>query len=332
MKKKSSDDMVGEAYDEFASTDSLSVLQEDYVRPAGVKRFVIKKTESELLLIYSPKNGAAFVDEAIQNDGECRVAGGVFVFRKEDVKDFGSNSIGSRTFIMARIVSGRRDYYLMSGMVLDIPHNVLFYKDIEINMDWFTPWDSGARLSVFQKISRLIDEDIVIGGHDDKAIPYEYWERVVKQFPGKTEVAHYVESRIESLLKEYLPTIKRGDSLLQRHLENVKKQAPQPKRKSDWGAIDAYLNTYEVGKYRILCDCLSAALDKEELSEHAWEEMILRFVLLLYPQYIYAKRQLVIHERLTNPRKKTKRQIDLALFNADGHLDLIETGYAVDAT
>ena len=52
--------------------------------------------------------------------------------------------------------------------------------------------------------------------------------------------------------------------------------------------------------------------------------MILRFVLLLYPQYIYAKRQLVIHERLTNPRKKTKRQIDLALFNADGHLDLIE--------
>lgn len=36
------------------------------------------------------------------------------------------------------------------------------------------------------------------------------------------------------------------------------------------------------------------------------------------------KRQLVIHERLTTPGKKTVRRIDLALFNTEGHLDLIE--------
>lgn len=320
MKKKPSGDMVGEADDAFASMDSLSDLQEGYVRPAGVKPFVIKKMGSELLLIYSPQNGAAFVDENVQNDGECRVAGGIFVFRKEDVKDFGSNSIGSRTFIMARMISEQQGYYVTLGRVLDIPHNVSFYKDVEINMEWFTPWDSGARLSVFQKISRLIDEDIVIGGKDDKAIPYEYWERVVRQFPGKTEVAHYVESRIESLLKEYLPTIKQGDSLLQKYLENIKKRAPRPKRISDWVAFDAY----EVDKYEFLYNLLKDVIDREEMPEREWEGLILRFVLLLYPQYIHAQRQLVIHERVTNPQKKTKRQIDIALFNADGHLDLIE--------
>lgn len=292
----------------------------EYTRPKGVEPFVIKKTADELLLVYSPKNGASFVDDNIRLDGECRVASRVFVFGKDDVKDFGSQSIGSRTFVLARLAQDYQGYYLMPGRLLDIQHNVLFSVDAEVSMDWFIPLESGARLSIFQKISRLIDEDIIIGGNDEKAIPCEYWEHVVEQFPGKTEVAHYVESRIERLLKDFLPTIKSGDSLLQKYLAKLKQRAPKSNCISDWRAFDAY----EYDKYRFLYESLKSLLEREELSEIEWEKMILRFVLLLYPQYICAHRQLVIHEHMTNPKKKTKRQIDLALFDSEGHVDVIE--------
>ena len=290
--------------------------EKEYTRPAGVEPFVIKKTVDELLLVYSPKNGASFVDDNIRLDGECRVASRVFVFSKDDVKDFGSSNIASRTFVIARLSPETQGYYLMPGRILDIPHDVLFFKDVEVSFEWFTPIESGARLSVFQKISRLIDEEIVIGGHDEKSIPYEYWEHVVSQFPGKTEITHYVESRIENLLKEYLPTIKNGNSLLQKYLSKLKTKAPQPKRLSDWAKFDAY----EFDKYKFLYEQLAELIDQEEI----WEKQILRFIQLLYPRYICALRQVVVHEQMTNLQKKTKRQIDIALFDADGHIDVIE--------
>ena len=100
----------------------------------------------------------------------------------------------------------------------------------------------------------------------------------------------------------------------------LKQRAPKSSNISDWGTFDAY----EYDKYRFLYESLEKLLEEEELSEIEWEKMILRFVLLLYPQYICAHRQLVIHERMTNSKKNTKRQIDLALFDSDGHIDVIE--------
>lgn len=320
MSNESDKDIGADELSALIHPEDRPEMHEEYTRPAGVDPFVITKTEKELLVVYSPKNGAAFVDENIRINGECRVASGVLIFKQDDVKDFGSQNIGSRTFVLARQTHDPQGYYLMPGRVLDIPHNVLFSIDAEVCMDWFTPLESGARLSIFQKISRLIDEDIIIGGNDEKSIPCEYWGRVVDQFPGKTEVAHYVESRIERLLKDYLPTIKNGDSLLQKYLAKLKQRAPKSSNISDWGTFDAY----EYDKYRFLYESLEKLLEEEELSEIEWEKMILRFVLLLYPQYICAHRQLVIHERMTNSKKNTKRQIDLALFDSDGHIDVIE--------
>lgn len=67
-----------------------------YIRPKGVEPLEIKKTPGELLLVYSPKNGAKFVDERTELEEECRVASGCFTFRRGDVKDLNSSSICSR--------------------------------------------------------------------------------------------------------------------------------------------------------------------------------------------------------------------------------------------
>lgn len=291
-----------------------------YKRPKGVPPFAIRKEGNELLFVYSPRNGAKFVDENIVRNNECSVAGGVFSFIKDDVKDLGSEYIGSRTFILGVINSKDADYYRLSGRLLSIEHDLLFYKDIEVDIEWFLPYSVNARLSIFQKVSRLIDEEIIIGGPRENAIPCECWEKVVKQFPRETEITHYIESRVESILGEYLPSIKKGASLLKRYLEKLRKNAPVANSVADWAAF----YSYEFDKYVFLHDLLAKMLDNESLYETDWENLILRFILLLYPRYVKVKRQLVIHERMTEAGKATKRQIDLALFDAEGHIDLIE--------
>lgn len=294
----------------------------DYKRPKGVPPFAIRKDGNELLLVYSPRNGVKFVDENLIRNNECNIAGGIFSFTKGDVKDLGSESIGSRTFILGTIDSDSKDadYYRLPGRLLSIEHDLLFYKDIEVDIEWFFPYSVNARLSIFQKVSRLIDEQIIIGGPKENAIPCECWEKVVKQFPRETEITHYIESRVEGILGEYLPTIRKGTSLLKQYLVKLKKNAPVANSVADWAAF----NSYELNKYVFLCDLLEKMLANEALYETEWEKLILRFILLLYPQYIKVKNQLVIHERMTEAGKASKRQIDLALFDAEGHIDLIE--------
>lgn len=299
---------------------TIEVQNTNYKRPKGVLPFVVRKDGNELLLIYSPRNGARFVDEDIARNNVCCVAGRVFSFTKDDVKDIGSKSIGSRTFILGTIDSKKTDYYRLPGRLLSIEHDLLFYKDVEVDIEWFFPYSMNARLSIFQKVSRLIDEEIIIGGPRENAIPCECWEKVVKQFPRETEITHYIESRVESILGEYLPSIKKGASLLKRYLEKLRKNAPIANSVADW----AVFYSYEFDKYVFLYDLLAKMLDNEALYETDWENLILRFILLLYPRYIKVKRQLVIHERMTEAGKATKRQIDLALFDTEGHIDLIE--------
>jgi hypothetical protein len=204
--------------------------------------------------------------------------------------------------------------------LLAIEHDLLFFIGVEIKIAWFFPYQLNASLSIFQRVARLIDEEIIIGGPKENAIPQECWEKVVTQFPNKTEITHYVESRVENILKEYLPSIKEGSSLLSRYLDKLREKGPTANSFADWKEFDSY----EFKKYEFLHDSLKKMLQDEAALEADWENLILRFILLLYPQYIHVQRQLVIHERMTDPKKQTRRLLDLSLFDADGHLDLIE--------
>lgn len=293
-----------------------------YVRPRGVEPLEIKKSSAELLLVYSPRNGAKFVDEKIRDEEECRVASSCFVFKREDVKDLDSMNIGSRTFVLGRSDAEHAGYYRVLGRTLDIPHDVYIHVNAQVESHWFTPYDntSSSRMSVFKKVSRLIDEDIFIGGEVENAIPCDYWEKVLKTFPTKTELLHYFESRAEALLKEYLPTIKNGERLLARHIENKKSASPVAQVDTHW----IELAQGELAKYKCLYALMTNLLADPHAHECDWEKLIVRVICLLYPRYVCARRQVEIHERLTRPDTRTLRRIDIALFDVDGHIDVIE--------
>ncbi len=51
---------------------------------------------------------------------------------------------------------------------------------------------------------------------------------------------------------------------------------------------------------------------------------MLSFLLLLFPKYIKVLENVTIHDYYSDTNKKTNRFIDIALLDANGHLDLIE--------
>ena len=114
MSNESDKDIGADELSALFHPEDRPEMHDEYTRPAGVDPFVITKTEKELLVVYSPKNGAAFVDENIRINGECRVASGVLTFKQDDVKDFGSQNIGSRTFVLARQTHDPQGYYIIS--------------------------------------------------------------------------------------------------------------------------------------------------------------------------------------------------------------------------
>lgn len=65
-------------------------------------------------------------------------------------------------------------------------------------------------------------------------------------------------------------------------------------------------------------------LEFEKYSEKEWEKQILEIILILFPKYIKVYNSVLVMDYYTDPAKPKKRQIDLALLDANFHLDIIE--------
>ena len=85
------------------------------------------------------------------------------------------------------------------------------------------------------------------------------------------------------------------------------------------------MKEFELQKYVFIRDRIIEMLKKSDsYSEKDWEKRILEFILVLYPKYVHVLHSVLIEDAYTNPQKTTKRQLDLGLLDANGHLDIIE--------
>src|SRR3546814_16259963 len=86
-------------------------------------------------------------------------------------------------------------------------------------------------ISIFRRIDELVDEQIVVGGQREIAIPEEEFARLLHSFPTSTELRRYAQTRVTRVLSDYLPTMadsvrrhtadldRRGRGSVQRHME-----------------------------------------------------------------------------------------------------------------
>lgn len=201
------------------------------------------------------------------------------------------------------------DYFKVKKGILSDIRNIYFYKDINLNLDYFV---AETKISLFKQIISLIKEDIYIGGENINSIPFKTFEDLIKEFPNTYEKNLYADARITSTIKNYFETTIDSEKKFQNYIN---------KKKSKKGKeLNRIFQDYELLKYNTILAKLEEMLNSENsYNENQWQIEILEIILLLYPKYILSFTGVYI-----NIDSKKKKFLDFMLVDSNGNIDVIE--------
>ena len=218
-------------------------------------------------------------------------------------------------------------YVRIPARVLDIKNDLFISQDIALKRTVFA---AERNVSIFGRLSELLENSapIVIGGERPDAIPRDVFDELIKKFPNTYELDRYADARVHTILSEYLDGMKDARGRYETYL-NKKKMSLASTTKINLRD----LGKLEIEKYRLIRDMINDALQtKLNWSEGEWQNLMLSFLLLLFPKYIKVLEKITIHDYYSNPGIKTNRYIDIGLVDANGNLDIIEIKKPFDDT
>ena len=288
------------------------------------------KTGDFLILKYDQADDSDWVDEKLIENGPVTIRK---TFTFDASKSFISSYDGlvdkedqSREFVFGRLEG---NYFRIDKSCLNIKNDLLIQKDIKIDYTFFV---AHRRISIFKKIDKISDEQIIIGGAHQNAIPFEEFNELLRSFPNSTELDKYSSSRISRILRYYLQSMDDQERKLEVYM-NRKKQALQTDaaeiikhQKIPEREANKIWFRFEVQKYEFIRDQIKQMLEEHEAyTEKQWQYLMLDFILLIFPKYIKCFKEFPVKDFYFNPDLRPKRRsIDFALIDADGNLDLVE--------
>ena len=210
------------------------------------------------------------------------------------------------------------EYVRIPARVLDIRNDLLITRDVKLKRSIFV---AERNVSIFGRLSALLEhsDPIVIGGTRPGAIPWDVFADLLKKFPGTYELDRYADARVQTVLSQYFDGMKDARGRYESYLN--KKTSLTRTAKLD---LDT-LKKLEIEKYVLIRDLIDDALrTKMDWSEHDWQQLMMSFLLLLFPKSIKVLENVTIHDHYSDPTKKIDRHIDIALVDANGNLDVIE--------
>lgn len=269
-----------------------------------------------LILEYqaSGYNDATWIDEKFENNESATIAR-TFTFSSRkliEAEQLGNDKDEKvRYFKLGVLENG---YYSISANILNIKHDLKISEKVNVEKSTFIVYELG---SVFKTIDKYIDEPIVIGGNSENAIPLEDFESMLKSFPTRTEVHHYVGARVQRLLGDYFGTMQDSELKLKKHLERKKELKTKPK--------PSLIVEYEVVKFKFYLNQLKDMLKcAESYKEKDWQKKIIEIILAIYPKYISILENLYVKDFYSSQNKTISRYIDLALVDVTGNIDIVE--------
>lgn len=279
----------------------------------------IKKEQQKLLLEYSSDDrGLPWVHTKLKEDDEVTLRK-TFTFTEEDIlekKESPDHDDDYHDDIVFVLGKKEKNYYRLEARILGIRNDLYLAEDMDITPKTFI---AHRDISIFGRIDDLVSESIYIGGDAENAIPVEEFEALLLRFPNSTEVTHYARSRISMVLKDYLGTMTDA----QAQLDNYLKKKPLTHTTEKAGIKGLY--KYEVQKYEYIRDRIQEELKREgSYSENEWQNLMLHFLLLIFPKYVAVLRNVRLKDFYSKRGKTTDRFVDIALVDANGNIDIIE--------
>lgn len=276
----------------------------------------ISKKGIDLLLTYETDrfSGGPWIDEKLKTDGEVTIRS-TFTFTIRNLvpqaQQAGDEDGAEHIF---RLGTAENGYFRIDKDILGLKHDLLLDVAMKLDPHVFV---ANRDISIFRRIDELIDEQIVIGGENDGAIPLTDFAHLQKTFPTSTELTHYARSRIARVLKDYLGTLSDAEAKLSGYLAKKKRLVVTSR--------SSILGEFELQKFEyIQAELVGMLKDVDSYSEADWQKKILELLLFVFPKYIAVLENVHIKDFYSKPGKATNRYIDLMLVDANGNIDIIE--------
>jgi len=287
----------------------------------------IDRTPRALILKYRAGRNTdpEWVEHKLKEDGEVLIRR-TFTFTSKDVitgKVEDEDDFFQDDGISFRLGNRVGRFYIIRKEILGLKHDLRLSVDFNVSDKSFT---AERNISIFGRIDDLVDEPISVGGASPGCIPIDDFEIFVREFPTTKEVTRYAGARITRILKDYFDTMSDAEAKLRNYMDRRKNLVPShPMAGNRSRSRIRVFKEYEVQKFEYVRDELTRMLvDAESYSEEEWQDLIVEFLLLIFPKYIAVLKKVRIKDFYTNPAKPINRQIDLALVDVNGTMDIIE--------
>lgn len=271
--------------------------------------------------------GNAWIWRELQT-GDARVSN-VFRFRREDLTEEPAeqdlDQIDDFAFRF-RLATAGPSYYRIEGRKLRIKNDVLIAKR------GFDKWSrkmfaAERNVSIFLRISRLVGpgREIVIGGDADGAIPIDIFQEMLKRFPNSIELDRYANARVANIIGDYLDPQRDFRAQYETYL-NRRLARPRTDRLQADDLFDTEIEKFEL----VLATIRAWLASSAGQSEAEWQRKLLAFLPIIFPKYVAVLEKVPVEDRYTRPGKIVHREIDLALVDVNGNLDVIEIKKPMD--
>jgi len=215
---------------------------------------------------------------------------------------------------------GRRvdDYYRIEPRVLGTKNVFYVHTSLPLSERHFV---AHRNVSILGSIDELVSQDVYLAGENPEAIPLVAFESLLDRFPNRYELNRYAQARVGASIADYLETASDTAAAYEKYMNGK-----LPVRSSD--ILEAF-RSHELAKFQAIKAKLDSMLANQASSnERSWQNQILDIIRLLYPKYV----AVLFGVRLPDSVVDKRRELDLLLVDASGHVDLIEIKRPSDAS
>ena len=294
------------------------------VEKIGSMQFILSK--KQVLLEYEPRDGYSQLIWDNLKNGATAIRK-VFFFERGDLIEEPDEEELAELEEFAfhfRFARDGKAYYKILGRKLGIDNSVWIARD-EVN--WRPGLFMAIRdISIFKRIAKLVppNQKIIIGGAREGAIPVDVFEDLIKRFPNTYEINRYAETRITNVIGDYLDPQRDYRAQYEKYLSTRKSPRDDEPLRAE------VLLDHEIDKFELVRDTVLAWLSAGDRSEDQWQKQMIAFLPLIFPKYVAVLEKVPVDDRYTRPGELVRRELDIALVDANGNLDVVEIKRPMD--
>lgn len=218
------------------------------------------------------------------------------------------------------------DYVFLNQSVFGIQHEFCFSKDINLKARLFV---ADHNISIPEKISNVFNSDIFIGGDETHPgfISFSDYELLVKKFPTSAELKHYSNSRVELILSDYFDNKYGFTQKYQKFISRRKSFASSSLTLDNHARFESsaiYQSTlHKLEQFTLLLNDFRNNLFTGTHSESFWQAYIHKVILMIYPKYIMASREITLNA-INEIEDPYQRRPDFILIDTNGFVDVMD--------